>query len=357
MTRPTIGQLRRLVGNPDAYAVQHEDGTWHPVRTPSWSKGDTVLKDHLSGAATVGTYVLNGDKTKTLVFDLDDPDDPGLLEKAEGIRDELVRLGVPERATLIEFSGRKGYHVWVVAADWVEAKFFRHLGASVLALTGLDCEVFPKQDSVKDLGNLIKLPFGMHRVVMKRSKLVTKFPVPASTQVLQKVFDELGPPPERAKRTYEGPDDVLGCVANIAAGVADGSRNTALYQYAVLLRGSHRVPDEQVDMLVRDAASKCDPPYGTFAESVELDNLLESSRVGGPVCEQLPDDIRCDDCVCVKKQAGQGLRPRAGALKYAGKGQGVVVNVEETRKTGDGEGHLITFGHPDIKSGGKARVK
>ena len=343
--RPTARQLKRLVGNGAAYAVQKTDGSWYPIRQPLETE---VLQRHLDKQDTVGTYVLAGDKARTLVFDLDEGEDG--LEKAEGIRDELVRLGVPKRGIGIEFSGRKGYHVWVVFADFTLAANLRRIGRVVLGLTGLQCEVFPKQDSVRDLGNLIKLPCSLHQVTQKPNDFLGAFPSPISVQVLDKILESLPPEPERPKN-YEGTDGVVPCIEAISTGVGSGSRNSALYHYAVLLRGSHRVPDAQVEMLVRDAAAKCDPPYGTAAgEDVELDQLLESSKHGGPICGQLPEDIRCDDCDCVKNQRG-GLQVRPGQLKGAAAGEVAVVNVKERKD------NIVVIGHPDIRAGGKVSVK
>ena len=52
--KPTGKELMALVGNPDVYAVQHEDGSWTPVRerlTPA------VIRRHRAGDITVGTYI------------------------------------------------------------------------------------------------------------------------------------------------------------------------------------------------------------------------------------------------------------------------------------------------------------
>jgi hypothetical protein len=338
--------LLRMVGNPSAYAVQNPDGTWYPVR----KKLDThVVQRHQSYETTVGTYVLWEDKAKTLVFDLDEGGET--LEQAQGIKDELVRLGVPARSIGIEFSGRKGHHVWVVLADYVQAKELRRLGRVVLALTGLQCEVFPKQDSARDLGNLVKLPGGIHQVTKKPNDFIGNIPQPMSVQVIERILAELPPEPEKVK-VYEGMDGVVPCLSHIAAGVASGGRNIALYHYAVLLRGSHRVTDEGVEMLVRAAAKLCDPPYGSDPqEQEELDGLLESSKNGGPLCESLPDALRCDPEQCVKTSKAGALRCRAGQLRGATVGEGVVVAVAAKR------GDVVTLEHPDIRAGGKVSVK
>ena len=333
--KPTAGQLERLTGNPLAYALQTSDGSWFPVEEPNWTDPEGILSAHLDKAHTVGTYVLWGDKARTLVFDLDEGE--GDLEKAEGLVDELARLGVPRRSVGIEYSGRKGYHVWVVLADYTQAKDLRRLGRIVLGLAGISCEVFPKQDEAKKLGNLVKLPGGIHQVSKKENNFIDRVPQPMSMQVWKRILGALPPEPEPPKRNGNGDDSgLLPCVQQVAEGVEDGNRNNALYHYAVLLRGSHRVPDEAVDALVRQAAEKCDPPY----DGPELEALIESSRQGGPLCDQLgtPCEGRC-----VRNK----MRPvQAGELKRASAGSTVTVVVKKR------EGGKVRLTHPDIKAGG-----
>lgn len=346
MVKPTVRQLRTLVGNPDAYAVQHENGSWSPMEEEwKWAEEGSPLWDHIQKVDTIGTYVLHGDQAKTLVFDLDEGGET--LAQAEGIRDELVRLGVPPRSIGIEFSGQKGHHVWVVLADYVLAKDLRRLGRLVLGITGLQCEVFPKQDAAKKLGNLVKLPGGIHQVSKKENNFVDQVPRPMSVQVLSRILRDLPPEPDKPKNHYEGDDSVVPCLTHIAEGTGYGGRNISLYHYAVLLRGSKRVTDEGVDLLVRAAAAKCDPPY----EGEELDALLESSKEGGPLCDSLPESVRCPIDRCVRQARDKGLQVRPGQLRGCATGDPVVVEVR------DRKGGLVTLAHPDIKSGGKVAVK
>lgn len=339
--KPTVQQLKNLIGNPEAFAEQNRDGSWYPIEQPI-SIGD--LTAHLNLGGTFGTYVLNGDKARTLVFDLDEGD--GDLEKAEGIRDELVRLGVPRRSVGVEFSGRKGYHVWMVVADYVPAKDLRRLGRIVLRLCDISCEVFPKQDEAKKLGNLVKLPGGIHQVSGKENNFIDRVPMPMSVQVWQRIADSLPAEPEPQRRHSGGGEevDLLPCIAEVAEGVGEGKRNTALYHYAVLLRGSKRVPEEAVDYLVRQAAEACDPPY----EGPELDALIESSKQGGPVCDQLgtPCEGRC-----VRNKQPKGGTPCEGQLLKARDGAVVPVTV-----TKDPSSRVVTISHPDIRAGGKVRI-
>lgn len=130
--KPTLPQLRQLVGNPNAYAVQRTDGSWYPVRE---ALDDAVLREHLAGRKTVGTYVLDKDKARTLVLDVDD--EPDSLAVAEQLVDALHTLGIPRSMVGVEFSGRKGHHVWVVLQQFVDARELRRIGRAACALAGV----------------------------------------------------------------------------------------------------------------------------------------------------------------------------------------------------------------------------
>jgi hypothetical protein len=80
---------------------------------------------------------------------------------------------------LIEFSGGKGFHFWFFFELPVEARRAkRALERIVVEVRGdvssFAFEVFPKQEALsgKGLGNLVKLPLGIHRLTGKRSRLL-----------------------------------------------------------------------------------------------------------------------------------------------------------------------------------------
>jgi hypothetical protein len=82
----------------------------------------------------------------------------------------MEKLGIDREQMLIEFSGNKGYHIWL---------FFegRKLALDVYKMTrvfatelNLKCEIFPKQASISKngLGSLIKIPLGIHKKTNER---------------------------------------------------------------------------------------------------------------------------------------------------------------------------------------------
>lgn len=310
-------QLLRFVGNPSAYAIQQDDGSYKPVRRHVTG---SLLKQHLAGEVTVGTYVGVGDQAKFVVFDVDTGDDA--LQQAEHIRDRIIEMGVPAKFVGTEFSGRKGYHVWVPLAGWLPAGELRRFGRAVLALAGMTCEVFPKQDLVKDLGNLVKLPGGKHRVSGMESRWVATEvpPLPMPVSVWQdKVHPNL--PPETAGRRFNGgATERFPCLDHILnEGVKAGNRNNELFHAATMLRRAG-VPAQYVEMVLRDVNQKGDPldPY-------ELETCLAAAENSGPICDQVSENRQCGE-LCIRARTS-GLYTRPRQLRNAAVGEKVVVTL------------------------------
>lgn len=327
--KPTVPQLRQLVGNPKAYALQREDGTYQPVRQPL-TPG--VLVKHRNGVHTVGTYVLKGNLARTLVFDVD----TGKLEDADRIEHALRELGVPHQSIGVEESGGKGYHVWVLTREYVPAIQLRRIGLAVRDEVGMaDLEVFPKQDEASDLGNLVKLPGGVHRKTGLENNFVTAFPVPLRGD---EVADLAARCPEiRARSPRSGSqEEAFPCMAFIQEhGAPEGNRNRALFHLATMLR-RHSVSSENVRNIIRATNLKNDPPL----DAGEVDALLSSAETSGPICSQLPESMRCGD-LCLSERT-KGLWTRPGRLRHAQVGERVVMEVTERD---DG---LVTLEHPDV---------
>lgn len=178
---------------------------YSPVREPFTP---AVARQHLVGTYTVGIYPVRMDNTVLFAaLDIDVGPSSFRPSRDEGraFQDRLRRaheasLKAVDRAAsldlpvLLEDSGHKGRHVWVLFERPVPAAAARRLATTLAtAAEGRDAEVtvevFPKQSRVAEggLGNLIKLPLGIHRLTGRRGYLLD----PASGRPLERPLDVL----------------------------------------------------------------------------------------------------------------------------------------------------------------------
>jgi hypothetical protein len=188
--------LRWFAGRGDVHARQWFDarqdrcGYW-PVRTPLTP---AVAERHLLGRETIGQYVLFPDNTVSFAaLDLDPTEaalaqlrvasDPRgseilspLIDYARRIAAAAQRAQVP---AVVEDTGGDGMHLWWFFEPRLRAAAARDFLREILWRAGpqppaVSVELFPKQDRLtgKGLGNLIKLPLGLHQKTMQPSRLL-----------------------------------------------------------------------------------------------------------------------------------------------------------------------------------------
>lgn len=156
-----------FINRHDAYAIQLDGLNEYKVIKEPLRKD--AIAAHLAGRITIGSFQINPEdnKVKWICFDFD-----GVLkeelEKAKKLYDKLKEQSY---SPLLEFSGRRGYHVWLFMEP-IDAGIARKFATEISS----DCkphEIFPKQDKIeKDgFGGQVKLPLGIHRVSNKRSLL------------------------------------------------------------------------------------------------------------------------------------------------------------------------------------------
>lgn len=189
-----IRMMRLFSGREGIYARQWWNeggqGGYSPVKEPLTPR---VLQNHLYGNITVGVYPVRQDGT-ALFFALDLDISKRAMERVRShpreARDlrEAVHLNSLRIASflresgiepLLEDSGYKGRHLWVFLRQPETSDVLYRLGVGLLQILspeepGLHLEFFPKQPRVSPtgIGNLIKLPLGIHRRTGRRSVLL-----------------------------------------------------------------------------------------------------------------------------------------------------------------------------------------
>ncbi|MGB9900994.1 MAG: CRISPR-associated primase-polymerase type A1 [Pseudothermotoga sp.] len=172
--------LELFSGRKDVFAVQTDQG-YYPVRL-SMKKKDVV--EHLNGEKTLGVYVLRSDNSvKFAAFDVDvkkslNQNYQELVELCkQTVRDLCERLRLENIKYYVEFSGNRGYHVWIFFDRWLQAykvrAILKKIAEDIPSDERISVEVFPKQsDTNGGLGNLIKLPLGIHRKTLNNCVFV-----------------------------------------------------------------------------------------------------------------------------------------------------------------------------------------
>ena len=162
--------METFIHRKDVFAEQQASGAYFPTRRAITT--DDIEK-HLRGEKTIGVYCLDKDNTvKWACVDLDDKKNPeSLLPEANKIYDSFTEFN-----RILEFSGRKGYHIWILFTPSIQAEYAQRLVKARLNLIDAGChEVFPKQTTLnktRKYGNLVKLPLSVHRVSGKRSEIL-----------------------------------------------------------------------------------------------------------------------------------------------------------------------------------------
>ncbi len=186
--------LRLFAARKDVYARQwiDEDGKtgYVPVREPLT---ENAIQSHLRGDTTIGVYpIFDRNKAQFLALDIDIKKEA--LNRArqnntlmDALRAQVCKdirrvcagfasLNIPVH---IEDSGNKGAHIWLFFEKPIPACDLRAFGRAYIKRFGpaseeLQWELFPKQDAVgeDELGNLIKLPLGIHRKTGRRALFI-----------------------------------------------------------------------------------------------------------------------------------------------------------------------------------------
>lgn len=237
---PTPQQiLRRFVNRTDDYAVQQSDGSYRRIGS---ALNLDLLKRHLDGEITVGAYSIDPrtQRVKEIVFDVDEDDNADPRRVSRQIIDELKKR-IPVGSIMLEASRYPdpSYHVHVFFKPMILASTARKFGEDIRLKLGKnpqEIEVFPKQSMVEEggYGNLMKLPFGLHRVKNKRSlrlDLTTFTPMDSDLDKIVPVILEEEPskevePREEVKVKFEVRlENLRPCFASMVMGSNEKSLN------------------------------------------------------------------------------------------------------------------------------------
>ncbi|GAB6190132.1 hypothetical protein JCM30566_18750 [Marinitoga arctica] len=185
---PSSNLIRRFMelfsGREDVFSIQFDNG-YKPVRRPLNYK-DVI--QHLKGEKTIGIYQLKKDNSiKFAAFDIDikksylhDENKYIYEENSRKVAKKLIsELNNENINNYIEYTGNRGYHIWMFFDTPILSYKVKIIMEKILERIdleeGIDVEVFPKQTELNGgLGNLIKIPLGIHRKTGKKCLFVNE---------------------------------------------------------------------------------------------------------------------------------------------------------------------------------------
>lgn len=154
--------VRACIGRHNDYAFQRETGQYTRV---GQSLTYDLLREHLAGRVTLGTYVIDERGCcRFAVFDADGDDGVLVLLSVQA---RLATEGIP---SYLEGS-RRGAHLWLFFARPVPAGEVR---GWLISSCPAGVELYPKQDTASYArpGSLIRVPLGVHRRSARRYPFV-----------------------------------------------------------------------------------------------------------------------------------------------------------------------------------------
>ncbi|KLO23508.1 CRISPR-associated primase-polymerase type A1 [Marinitoga sp. 1155] len=183
---PSSNLIRKFIelfsGREDVFSIQFENG-YRPIRRPLNYKD---VKEHLKGEKTIGIYQLKKDNSiKFAAYDIDikksylHGDNRYIYEEnSKKVAKKLItELEQENIYSYIEYTGNRGYHIWIFFDIPVLSYKVKIIMEKILERIdleeGIDVEIFPKQTELNGgLGNLIKIPLGIHRKTGKKCLFV-----------------------------------------------------------------------------------------------------------------------------------------------------------------------------------------
>lgn len=292
-----------------------------------------ILARHLDGTTTIGVYQLSDDDhLRWICFDVDkDKSATPLLDQDADAR-EQTRLVVRACQSLglhplVEDSGNRGYHVWLFTDGPVPAQQAQAVGRHVLSMVpatpGIRIELFPKQVTVKSLGNLVKLPLGIHQKSGRRCLFVNRRFVPLEDQLaalrtvplvslaqMDALIASHGLEVKPVRLTLSSTGGVSSyrpvcLVTMLDHGVTDGARDVGTFKIACYLRDKGIPHDLAESMLMQWNDIRNAPPLPAHVVQIKVDSAYSGGYSWMPCADSSFDAYCSTSCTYWEKKLRQ----------------------------------------------------
>jgi len=270
---------------------------FRPVRVGndymSMTKGH--VKNHLIGNITLGVYTTRSDQTaKWLCLDVDDTDTELVRRLVQRVED---RFG--PNTCLVEFSGTKGYHIWLFFDEPKSVKTVVALGR--LLTKDVCVEIYPKQSEIDGIGNLVKLPLGIQKKTGERCWFVDPETFESFSNQWEplmnvRLISYLGYFPEEPKQTIKLYNDGLPCFGSMMdEGLEEGVRDVGLFKLGCYWRKSG-IPIDMAINLAHMVNGKSTRPFSDELVEEKIESAYSRPYSQFPCQEQLLDRYCSSSC-------------------------------------------------------------
>lgn len=291
--------MKLFVNRRDVYAVQVKVDE-KCIYVPKYETlTELEVQQHLDGKVTLGVYALNVDNTvKWLCFDIDSAHVKNSEEACTVIAERCIQK-FGSSAVRIEQSGTpRNFHIWVFFEEPIQATYARALGLQVLnELVGV--ELFPKQIALtgKMLGNLVKLPLGLHKKSGKWSTMNLEDVKPCCVDVtkVEALTHDLLVEDKPRFKGYNGKNP--NCIEKIRKGVKKGTRNNAGIVYASYLYNFKQLKVDHAYYLFRLWNAKNKPSLDENELKLIFEQAVKSGYVFGCKHDYVKEFCKKEGCV------------------------------------------------------------
>lgn len=258
------------------------------IRYKPLSKADIVK--HLQGEVTIGTYAHDkNDTVKWLCLDMDiRKGETGDVQKLTMDVATFVAARLPKNSYRVEFSGNRGYHLWIFFGEPVAAAQAYALGRwiqqNVPHESEVGIEVYPKQTMIQRVGNPVKIPLGVHKKTGQRCLFVrgTFEPYEDQWEALTTVVPMMAIDLERLIETLqitvvdlqqpeysENPNSFMTCMTRIMdEGLDEGIRDVGYFRLALFLK-DRGLPFDATMAVMETVNMKSTAPFEALEEKAQ----------------------------------------------------------------------------------------
>jgi len=306
-------------GRTEIFVEQQNDGGYLPVQE---KLKDGNISNHLAGKNSYGIYLIEPTCNMCwhTVIDIDTKE----VDVLKKIKKATLELGLEQNQILTEFSGNKGYHLWLNFNEAIEAEKARKLGKLIVVSSrvGGDIEVFPKQDRVRDggYGNPIKLPLGIHKLSGNSSYLlneqlqkvddwesclinIQKISPGQANNILDKFIDNVSSvSPCNYEKSKTAGSEGLPCFKRIMQnGVSEGKRDDVAFRLAIYLKNHGVVRDLALSSLIT-WNKKNNPPLDNRIIENKINSAFDSGNTSYGCEKEFMKEFCNESCHLRKKQ-------------------------------------------------------